>query len=212
MFLQAHIARGRTYIITHYRTRGDGRQGRNKVWNNHRGIGRTCSLHVALIVLFLLSLLVCVCEIFCQFRLSCLLSLLGTHLTSPRTPTTLLTQTHTGTVTHTQTDVRRVTMWMKHSSTDVCVCARAARVWDWGRPLWLLQSRRRDPARWVFAKRKDHTNKHAGKRNRHGEQTRTNKSSFCKSDIDRNIMPVSSFTLSQTISPVPRLHGALHTP
>lgn len=56
-----HIARGRTYIITHYRTQGDRRQGRNKVWNNHRGIGRTCSLHVALIVLFLLSLLVCVC-------------------------------------------------------------------------------------------------------------------------------------------------------
>lgn len=78
-----------------------------------------CSDSVVSVATACMCVCVCTCVIFCQFRLSSLLSLLGAYLTSPHTPTTLRTQIRTGTGTHTnsrhtQVDVRGVTMWMRH--------------------------------------------------------------------------------------------------
>lgn len=131
-------------------------------------------------------------------------------LIPPRTPNTLLTLTHT----HTQADVIGVTMWMRHSLTaqGVCVCRS---VWDWGLPLWLMQNRCKMcwagclPAEGIHLQTYLCTYTHRTTKIKVTEKT---KKQIWWGDPDINNMPVLSFTLPQTISPVPHLRSALHTP
>lgn len=92
--------------------------------------------------------------IFSQFRLSSLLWLPGASLTSPHTPSTLLTQIHSQDKknTHTDADRQMWERWQCEWGTAPMLCACLC-VWDWGLPLWMMHSRWRDPLLWVCAKR-----------------------------------------------------------